>query len=276
MGAVNREQETTAVRGTIATARLLRAGLAIFIGSVLAACSTTGRAPAVAGPEAIAAPDRDAPSLADPRPRISSGRSVEGRPIVHHVVGTGPDTVLVLASIHGNESAGTPLVDRLHEELLARPALCRGRTVVLLPNANPDGVERRHRRNANGVDLNRNFPASIRGHGPHAGRADDLEPETRSIIDLVERYRPAAIVSIHQPLGCIDYDGPARPLAEAMARSGDLPVRRLGARPGSLGSWAGVDRGIAVITLELPGAASRSSREALWDEYGPMLLRAVR
>lgn len=249
----------------------LGAGIAILVVVLLAACTTTLRVPPVAG----AAADAD-PRTATPPHRPVTGYSVEGRPIVHHVLGRGLDTILVMASIHGNEAAGTPLVHRLHEELRAHPGLYGDRRVVLLPNANPDGVLMNHRRNANGVDLNRDFPASNRKRGPRAGRPDGLEPETRSIIDLVERYRPSAIVSIHQPLGCVDYDGPAGVLAHAMARSSDLPVRRIGARPGSLGSWAGVDRGIAVVTLELPGSASRSSREELWDDYGAMLLRAIR
>lgn len=204
------------------------------------------------------------------------GRSVEGRPLVHHVVGHGREVVLLVASIHGNEAAGTPLIERLRAEITARPELARGRTVVLVPNANPDGVAQRRRRNANGVDLNRDFPAANRGRGPRDDQRHAIEPETRKIIELVERYDPDTIVSIHQPIGCIDYDGPAGALARSMAQVCDLPVRRLGARPGSLGSWAGVDRGIAVITLELPGSASHASRERLWGDYGSMLLRAVR
>ena len=206
------------------------------------------------------------------------GRSVEGRPIAHDVVlgdGGRGDVALIIASIHGDEGAGTPLVHRLRDTLRETPMA--GRTVVLVPVANPDGLARGTRRNANGRDLNRDFPSTNRRSGPvdPGDFETQLEPETRVLVTLVERYRPAVIVSIHQPLACIDYDGPAAALARAMARAGALPVRKLGARPGSLGSWAGVDLGIPVITLELPGAASRLSDDELWARYGTTLLTAI-
>ena len=227
------------------------------------------------------ASDRTGPPNADVAGTpLIAGYSVEGRPIVYYVVGDGAGVVLIMASIHGNEGAGTPLVDRLHEALRAEPPPA-DRTVVLVPVANPDGVARGKRRNANGRDLNRDFPATNRRGGRKAGPFEaaptepGLEPETRAVIDLIERYRPSAIVSIHQPLACIDYDGPAKAFARSMASEGSLAVRKLGARPGSLGSWAGVDQGIPVITLELSRSASRLSDDELWDRYGAMLLLAI-
>ncbi len=57
------------------------------------------------------------PLAAEPAPAIDAprtilGRSVEGRPIYAHVLGTGDETILLIATIHGNESAGTPLLQR--------------------------------------------------------------------------------------------------------------------------------------------------------------------
>jgi hypothetical protein len=54
-----------------------------------------------------------------------------------------------------------------------------------------------------------------------------------------------------------------------------LPVKRLGAYPGSLGAFAGEDLGIPIITVELPGAASRLTEDELWTRYGPMMIAAV-
>ena len=73
----------------------------------------------------------------------------------------------------------------------------------------------------------------------------------------------------------MDYDGPAGDLARAMADSSGLPVKKLGSRPGSLGSYLGVDRKVPIITLELPRAASGWDRETLWRRYGAALLKAV-
>ena len=55
-----------------------------------------------------------------------------------------------------------------------------------------------------------------------------------------------------------------------------MPVRKLGSLPGSLGTLLGVDLGIPIVTVELPGAATRYSQQKLWDRYGEMLLVAIR
>ena len=64
-------------------------------------------------------------------------------------------------------------------------------------------------------------------------------------------------------------------LAESMGRYCDLPVKQLGARPGSLGSYAGVTLGIPTITLELLPEDSKLNSEALWQKYGKSLIAAI-
>ena len=59
------------------------------------------------------------------------GRSVLKRPIVYQTLGSGPDVVLIMATIHGNEPAGTPLVRHLSKYLKQNTHLLEGRTVVL-------------------------------------------------------------------------------------------------------------------------------------------------
>ena len=206
---------------------------------------------------------------------IVVGRSLEGRALACQVLGDGGEVVLIMATIHGNEPAGTPLVRRLIERLAAEPKLLCGRRVVVLPVANPDGLAGGTRRNARGVDLNRNFPATNWRPRKPNGPAPLSEPESRAIHDLLERYAPIRIVSIHQPIACIDYDGPGRALAQAMAASSGLPLKKLGGKPGSLGSYAGINRGIPIITVELPRSASRLSSASLWARYGRMLLTAI-
>jgi len=207
--------------------------------------------------------------------RLVVGHSVEGRPISCQVFGRGDDVVLLLAAIHGSEAAGSPLVLRLAEHLSRRPGLLTGRRVVLVPVANPDGLARRTRYNSRGVDVNRNFPAFNWSPDRRRGSKPLSEPASRVIDSLLATYRPARIVTIHQPLACIDYDGPARALAEAMAACGDLPIKKLGCQPGSLGSYAGETIGIGIVTLELPRSASRLTPDLLWRRYGDMLLTAI-
>ncbi len=203
------------------------------------------------------------------------GHSVEGRPLEVAVLGTGELCVLVLASIHGDEAAGTPLVHELARRALRDPASFPDRKLVLVPVANPDGVHAKRRFNAQGIDLNRNFPAdnwTRRRGGPEPLSA----PESRALHELVLRHAPERIVSLHQPADRIDWDGPAEELARAVAQATTLPLARMGARKGSLGSWAGVDRGLEVLTIELPGSASRATPEDLWERYGALLETAIR
>ncbi len=195
---------------------------------------------------------------------------------MYRVYGNGEDVVLLMAGIHGSEAAGVPLLERLGQELMNNPKLLAGRTVVILPQVNPDGVKAGKRRNANGVDLNRNFPAdnfdAIKGNGEEPLS----QPESRAVLKQIERYTPSRIVTYHQPLSCVDYDGEgAQQIAEAMGEHTDLPVKRLGGRPGSLGSYFGIDRGIPCITFELPKNASKMNAQELWDSYGQATLAAV-
>ena len=155
-----------------------------------------------------------------------------------------------------------------------------GATVGVIPLANPDGVALRTRTNANGVDCNRNFPATnsrtTRPGRNHAGPSPASEPETRAVMRAVETLRPTRVVSIHSPLRCNNYDGPPAALAVAqlMSRHNGYPVEAsIGyATPGSFGTWAGVDRGIPVVTLELP---PHTPGERAWTENRDALLAVI-
>lgn len=203
------------------------------------------------------------------------GRTVQDRPILIQVVGQGADTVLILGTIHGDEPAGTTLVELLGQHLRDNPPLLEGRRVVLLPVANPDGAAARTRGNAHGVDLNRNFDTSNRVDNGTNGLKPLTEPESQALQSLVKEYAPSRIVSIHSPLNCIDYDGPGQAIAARMAQDCDLEVKKLGARPGSLGSYTGEALGIPTITLELPPEAGKMDDTALWQKYGKALVAAI-
>lgn len=213
-------------------------------------------------------------------PSVSSvetvvGHSVEERPIFCHRLGDGEYVVLMMASIHGNEAAGTPLLDDLAEHVLENPELLTGVTLVLMPIINPDGVESGKRFNARGVDLNRNFPAENRQNSSRYGLNALSEPEALAIYQVINDTLPNHIVTLHQPLQCVDYDGPAQKLASVMSDHCLLPVKKLGSRPGSLGSYAGVTLGIPTITFELPRNAATQSPKFLWRFYGEALIQAV-
>jgi protein MpaA len=110
---------------------------------------------------------------------------------------------------------------------------------------------------------------------PRYGGAPLTEPEALALAGLIDRRPPDRIVSLHEPLACVDYDGPGEALAGRMAGACGLPLRRLGGKPGSLGSYAGETLGIPIITLELPPLARTLDADRLWDRYGAALLEAV-
>ncbi len=158
------------------------------------------------------------------------GHSVEGRRLWGLTLGAGRDRVLVAAAFHGQEWLTSLVCLRLCEELCrslennellvgwdVRRAMS-GRSIVLVPMVNPDGVERglhdsehRWQANANGVDLNHNFNAGWyilqqeerkKGIlGPCArqwgGPSPESEPETRALTALCERADFRHVVALH-------------------------------------------------------------------------------
>ncbi len=255
---------------------------------------------AAAHTSARAAEPADAPADEKIVEKQIVGQSVGGRPIHCDVYGNGPDVLMVIATIHGSEPSGTPLVAAFVEWLVAHPEELAGHTVVIIPVANPDGMAAGERFNAHNVDLNRNFPAGNWGvpqdpggqdfsaaqmspggdtfaHGKtfKPGETPLSEPESRTLMQLICRYYPQRIISIHQPIGCIDYDGPAENLAAAMGAKCPLPVKQVGSRPGSLGSFVGNTLKRPIITWELPEDAGMNG-DSLWKTYGPALIAALR
>ncbi len=204
-----------------------------------------------------------------------AGYSVENRPVECRVLGRGEDVIFILAAIHGNEVAGTPLCRRLADYLLENPQALQGRQGVLMPETNPDGVARNQRYNARGIDLNRNFAASNRENTRRYGMQGASEPETQIITQVIEQYKPDRIITLHEPLNCIDYDGPYLELAEYLAQYCDLPIRKLGTSPGSLGGYAGLDLQIPLITVEFPKDSGMLDGDTLWQKYGRLMRAAV-
>jgi protein MpaA len=233
---------------------------------VFAGCVEPVRFPEIVG---------ELPTIVFPAQYRIVGTSIQNRPIMCLVLGDGSDVTFIMSSIHGNEAAGTPLVRRLAAHLRQQPEILNGRKVVLMAVANPDGMVNGTRHNAKGVDLNRNFEAANRVNSKETGLTSLSEPEARVIQQLILDYKPDRIVSIHQPLNCIDYDGPARMLADRMGQYCAIPVKKLGAMPGSLGSYAGVTLGIPIVTFEMTQADSQLNSEALWQKYGRALLAAI-
>jgi protein MpaA len=237
----------------------------------LAGCYEQEPRPRVTGEQ----PPLMLPPARTPPRQYLIGRSVQGRPIFAEIVGQGTETTLIMGAIHGDEPAAGALVSGLAERLRADPQLLAGRRVLLLPTANPDGLAARTRENARGIDLNRNFDTANRVDNSTNGLRPLTEPESQALQSVIKEYAPRRIVSVHQPLNCIDYDGPGEAIAARMAQECDLPVKKIGARPGSLGSYTGETLKIPTITVELPPEASQMGDGVLWQKYGKALVAAI-
>lgn len=206
------------------------------------------------------------------------GRSVQGRPLVAYILGSGRDVTMILGAFHGNETATPGVVARLWAYLWQHQALLRGRRVVLVPVVNPDGLRALRRVNAHGVDLNRNFPGSWqprpRGARYNPGPRPASEPESLALIRLLDKYRPARVVSLHQPFHLMNPSGSSGlQLALLMQKFNHYPIASgVGyPTPGSFGHYCGKVRQVALVTLEL----SRASAATGWLENERALLAAI-
>ncbi|MHC4607287.1 MAG: M14 family zinc carboxypeptidase [Planctomycetota bacterium] len=208
------------------------------------------------------------------------GRSVEGRDIYAVSFGSGDDVTLIFGGFHGDERTSVEVALRLCSALPHLTGLLEGRRVVVVPIVNPDGYVQGRRWNARGVDLNRNLPtgdwnAANRRKKDHPGAYPASEPEARAVMLLVQRRQPDKIISLHDPLRVNNYDGrQSRDLAHVMAAHNRYPVSdSVGyPTPGSLGTWAGLERGISIVTLEVP----KGDAEARWEENRWALVAAIR
>lgn len=135
------------------------------------------------------------------------GSSVEGISIeACQLSGSNPhaeNTLLVIGSIHGDEPDGKRVV-----EALLSTAAPVDANIWLIRDGNPDGAKLGTRRNANGVDLNRNFPVKWLASDPSArtysGPSPASEPETLALMNAVKTIKPTRIVVFHQPYELID------------------------------------------------------------------------
>jgi len=89
------------------------------------------------------------------------GASLEGRSINMISTGTGPFRVLLWSQMHGDEPTATAALfdvfdylQRHRDDPVARRILS-SLTLYVVPMLNPDGAERFQRRNAQGIDINR-------------------------------------------------------------------------------------------------------------------------
>ena len=152
--------------------------------------------------------------------------------------------------MHGNEPHTRQILTSLRD---GRPI--RGIDLWVVPVVNPDGLARHTRRNAHGVDLNRNFPhdwADLDGNY-ESGPRPASEPETRAVMAFLRQVRPRRVLSFHQPLNGVDTDTKDSGFARRLARALRLPTTTLdcgGLCHGTMTSWYNARFAGAALTIE--------------------------
>jgi hypothetical protein len=240
------------------------------------------------------------------------GTTVEGRPLARFDLGTqGRPVVLLTALMHGVEVIGSLALLDLIESLGSNRDLGARRLrdeahIVVLPIVNPDALhanmaklargERAWQRcNANGVDLNRNFPrlTTKRLRHPFSGSRYKLspyylgphslsEPESRAIFRVATSARPVLSLAFHSFGNLVLYPwayteseneraAEYRALGGVLARA--LPrvpyrvhqARQLYSVLGDMDDWLHAEIGSLAFTIEVsrPDVRLRDGLEAL-------------
>jgi protein MpaA len=210
-----------------------------------------------------------------------------GNPIIWYVYGdekniatTPKNTTMIFCGVHGDEITPVKFCFDVLEDLKKNPQVLKDNLVVIAPLVTPDAFLKRYptRTNARGIDVNRNFPTkdwnknarkawkkryrSNKRRNP--GMKSLSEQETVFQVNLIKRYKPNKIISVHSPLTLIDYDGPSTKhkhgndaellLVQMSNKAGKYKINNYPFFTGSLGNWAGNERNIPTYTLELPNS----------------------
>jgi len=173
------------------------------------------------------------------------------------------NSVLVIGVFHGDEPQGKYLIEKYLKTFTSSKSKISRKGKLFIPCLNPDGMQLGQRTNVNGVDLNRNFPTknwgedtSAAGDNPSdyfGGKYAGSEIETQFVMKVIEEYKPSKILTLHAPYKVVNYDGPAEQWAQEVSKIIGYPVEAsIGyPTPGSFGTYAGIERKIPTITLEL-------------------------
>lgn len=212
---------------------------------------------------------------------ITVGQSHEGRAIELFRFGTGPFPSLLLGGVHGDESEGYLFAERLLAELQNKqyepPAEV---SLYICPRINPDGCAANRRTNHRNVDLNRNLPTrdwtgSFVNPRYYPGVSAGSEPESQATLKILELVQPRYICSLHSwENAMINYNGDILDVAEAISAKNGLPPKGdIGyPTPGSLGTYAGLERSIPTITMEF---LRGESPDEVWSKHREAVLTGL-
>jgi murein peptide amidase A len=206
------------------------------------------------------------------------GKSRGGLPLTAYRFGSIGPKVLVLGGVHGDEIEGViaaqGLLNRFIESFPYRLQL------TLVPMFNMDGVLRRTRSNAAGIDLNRNLPtkdwtSDVANPRYFPGKQANSEPENQALVSYLETERPTFILSLHSWKPMLNINGNCRREAEEIAKhTGYIIEETIGyPTPGCLGTYSGLEREMPTITYEIERGLND---QAILDIHVPAICEALK
>ena len=183
------------------------------------------------------------------------GNSSLGLPVVSYLFGRQGPVILILGGVHGDEPEGNYIaLGLLKNWLIGFPYKLQ---ICLVPFFNIDGCLFAQRKNARQVDLNRNLPtknwtSQFEKKRYHPGPRASSEPETKALVNWINKNEVRLIISLHSWNPMINTNGNCSPEAEIMSKiTGYKLTDDIGyPTPGSLGDYCGSERNIPVITYE--------------------------
>lgn len=206
------------------------------------------------------------------------GYSSLGLPILAHEFRHQGPEILILGGVHGDEPEGVIAATGLLESFLISFSYKLNLTIV--PQFNIDGVLAKTRGNGFGVDLNRNLPTkdwSAEAKSPRyfPGPSPASEVENQALIHYIEQYQPQFILSLHSWEPVLNVNGDCMDEATALAAwTGYRIDTDIGyPTPGSLGTYAGLERSHPTLTYEIERG---SSTERILELHVPAILEMLK
>ncbi len=179
--------------------------------------------------------------------------------------------ILFVGGVHGDEPEGINLANNLLTYLQNNTT---SKDWALITCLNPDGAKISQRTNANGVDLNRNFPSldwspEFTKKRYYPGSQAGSEPEAKALSELVQTQKPELVVHFHSWKPSIILTGPEGYLpAQLFSQSSNYELMHdIGyPTPGSLGQFCWQNYKIPVICIE---EAEHVDADESWNRFQP-------
>jgi Succinylglutamate desuccinylase / Aspartoacylase family len=201
--------------------------------------------------------------------------------------GTSDKRAMIIGGVHGSEASGVEVVNDLLADMRKPDAAPPYYSVIVVPVIFPENLKAGSRTTTKtSEDPNRNFPkagvslAQATGKkGPRDSQDRAIEPENVILIDLIERFQPERIASVHghtpppakpdvgqdmpgifdDPRAGADEKKADDALALEMAKAADKKGVRVP------GNWLGTKN----ETSEYPPGAPKTSKGVSLGDYGP-------